>query len=110
MGFDWLTDQGIDPTMLRLNHVMTSMDKRSSQYERLGHSSQAQPLDRIRPNEQYLPSVGGSLPLNVSPTAHTGSDLGMHMDFGMPMGLNEDPFAQDAFPFNGAIGMLHLIL
>jgi len=105
MGLDWSTDQGIDPKMLHLNHMMTSMDKHSAQY----HSPQEKSLGRVPPSEQYLSSVGGSLPLNVSPAIHAVPDLEMHMDFGISMGLNERPIAQDAFPFNGAIGMLHLI-
>ena len=83
---DWSTDQGIDPKMLYLNHVMF-------------HPPQEEPLDRIPPSEQYLPNMGESLP---------GPDLEMHMDVGMPMGLNERAVAQNAFPFNGAIGKLQL--
>ena len=105
MDLDLSTDEGIDPKKLHLNHVITLMDKHSAQY----HFPQEEPLDRVPPSGQYFSSVGESLPLVVSPALHAVPDLEMHMDFGISMGLNERPIAPDAFQFNGAIGMLHLI-
>jgi hypothetical protein len=109
MGLDWSTAQGIDPKTLNVNHMTSSMENHSSN----PHSPQEEPLGHIPPNEQYFssPNVGGSLPLNISLVAYAGSDLEMQMGFGTPMmELNERPVDQDAFPFNGEIGMLYLPL
>jgi hypothetical protein len=109
MGLDWSTDQGIDPKMLNVNHMASSMENHYS----YSHSPQEESLGYIPPSERYFgsPNVGGSLPSKISPIAHAGPDLEMQMGFGTPMmGLNERPVDQDSFPFNGEIGMLYLPL
>jgi hypothetical protein len=77
VGLDWSTDQGIDPKMLNVNHMTSSMENHSS----YSHSPQEESLGYIPPSERYFgsPNVGGSLPSNISPVAHAGPDLEMQM-------------------------------
>jgi len=108
MGIDWSADQGIDPKRLNVNEVVSSMDYHSSYF----FTPPEEPLDPATASEQYLLNVGGGLPLNISPAAHAGPDLEMEMaqiGFDTPtIGLNERPMHQDASPFDGTTGMLHL--
>jgi hypothetical protein len=52
MGLDWSTEQGIDPKMLNVNHMTSSMENHSSN----SHSPQEESLGHIPPNEQYFSS------------------------------------------------------